>query len=123
MLDSTKLDCQIRTMSKHLAPLDVPKIPAERRVWIGYQLKLRGTNFRALGREIGVSHQSVSAAAFGKPMFDVEAAIARVLGIKHRDLFPEHFDPSGARIPIARATGRKGSRAGTAVNVYPPQEA
>lgn len=104
-------------MSNNRASLDIPHRSAERRAWIQYQLRLVGTNFRALGRKIGVSHQAISYAASGLPSFEVEQAIADAIGVRHQDLFPEHFDDRGERIPLARARQRKGSGAAPQRNV------
>lgn len=105
-------------MSSNRPSLDIPKNPAERRAWIQYQLRLRGTNFRALGREIGVSQQAVSQAAAGYPMEDVERSIAEAIGIAHASLFPEHFRENGERIPAARPRRRKSTPPSSQRNVY-----
>lgn len=97
---------------------DIPKNPAEKRAWIQYQLRLKGTNFRALGLEIGVSQTAVSRAAAGYPMQDVERAIADAIGIAHATLFPEHFRDNGERIPAARPRRRKSTPPSSQRNVY-----
>lgn len=88
--------------------LDIPKNPSDRRAWILYRLRCIGLNCRALGRELGVSHQAVSDAARGKPSRHIEAALAAKIGVPPQALFPEHYDKTGRRIPVARSTERKG---------------
>lgn len=105
-------------MTKNTSTLDIPKRPTERKQWILFQLKLRGSNFRALGRELGCSHQAVAQAAGGQTMMEIEAAIAAKIGVRHADLFPEHFDENGERVPLARSRQRKGRPASEIGNVY-----
>jgi lambda repressor-like predicted transcriptional regulator len=105
-------------MSKNRASLDIPKRPTERKQWILFQLKLKGSNFRALGRELGCSHQAVAWAAAGNASLEIEQAIAAKIGIDHVDLFPEHFDDEGERIPLARPRQRKGRPQAENGNVY-----
>ncbi len=105
-------------MSSKLPSSDIPKNPSERRAWIQYQLRLQGTNFRALGKSIGCSQQAVSQAASGLPSFDVERAIADAIGIAHATLFPEHFRDNGERIPAARPRRRKSTPPSSQRNVY-----
>lgn len=97
--------------------LDIPKKPAERRAWIQYRLRLIGSNFRALGRQLGVSQQAVSYAAAGYPSLAIEQAIAKAIGVAHQELFPEHFDEAGGRIPLARTRQRKPTRPASQRNV------
>lgn len=105
-------------MSKNRASLDIPKRPTERKQWILFQLKLKGSNFRALGRELGCSHQAVAWAAAGNASLEIEQAIAAKIGIAHVALFPEHFDDTGERIPLARPRQRKGRPQSENGNVY-----
>lgn len=105
-------------MSKRIHTSDIPKRATERKAWILFQLKLRGSSLSALGREIGVSHQAVAWAAYGRPALDTETAIAAKIGVDPRDLFPEHYDEQGERIPLARPTSRKRRPADENGNVY-----
>ncbi len=79
----------------------IPEKPAERRVWIGYQLRMRRTSLRQIARQLGVSHQAVSN-ALNSPSSRIEAELARVLEVPVTVLFPERFDETGARIPNVR---------------------
>ncbi|RJF94843.1 hypothetical protein D3874_03240 [Oleomonas cavernae] len=99
--------------------LDIPKNPAERRAWILYRLKCKGSNFRALARELGCSHQAISIAAGGMPSRHIELALAARIGVRQQELFPEHYDKNGRRLPLARSTERigKGSRPAAQHNV------
>lgn len=110
-------------MTKKRPRLDIPQKPAERRAWIQYRLRLIGSNFRALGRKLGVSQQAVSYAAAGYPSLAIEAAIAEAIGVPHQELFPEHFDDAGGRIPLARTRQRKPSRPAPQRNVEKPEAA
>lgn len=109
---------RFRLMSKHNASQDIPKRPTERKQWILFQLKLKGSNFRALGRELGCTHQAVAWAAAGHASLEIERAIADKIGLAHVDLFPEHFDDQGERIPLARPRQRKGRPGAENGNVY-----
>lgn len=91
------------------ATLDIPTDPFERREWVIYQLRLRGTTLTGLGRARGVSRQAVSQALFA-PSYEIERAIAKALGIPVRRLFPERFDEHGHRLHAIRGRPRpKGS--------------
>ena len=105
-------------MSKRTNTSDIPKRPTERKAWILFQLKVRGSSFSALGREIGVSYQAVPWAASGRPAYEVEKAISAKIGVSTTDLFPEHFDDQGERIPLARPRQRKGRPGAENGNVY-----
>lgn len=75
---------------------DILRNPEARRVWVAAQLKLRGTNFRALAREHGVSPQAVSQAVM-LPSERLELVLAETLGMRVQDLFPERYDRRGVR--------------------------
>lgn len=105
-------------MSSRSLTHDIPKRPTERRQWILFQLKLKGSNLSALARELGCSHQAVIHAAAGRPSQDIEKALADKIGVPHRALFPEHFDEEGNRIPLARPRQRKGTPQTDLGNVY-----
>ncbi len=105
-------------MSKRTNTSDIPKRPTERKAWILFQLKVRGSSFSALGREIGVSYQAVAWAASGRPAYEVEKAISAKIGVSTTDLFPEHYDEHGERIPLARTTQRQRRPQSENGNVY-----
>ena len=105
-------------MSKRTNTSDIPKRATERKAWILFQLKLRGSSYSALGREIGVSYQAIAWAAAGRPAFETEKAIAAKIGVDPRDLFPEHSDEQGERIPLACTTPRQRRATAENGNVY-----
>jgi Ner family transcriptional regulator len=105
-------------MSSRSQTRDIPKRPTERRQWILFQLKLRGSNLSALARELGCTHQAVIHAAAGRPSQEIEKAIADKIGVRHVDLFPEHYDEAGERVPLARPRQRKGIPQAEICNVY-----
>lgn len=86
--------------------MNIPKKPAIRREWIGYQLRIRGLSLRALSRQEGVSHQAVSAAASGGGSRHLQEAIAAALGLHPQDLFPELYDEHGNRLGRTRTPNR-----------------
>ncbi|WP_162917003.1 helix-turn-helix domain-containing protein [Dongia deserti] len=96
---------------------DVPKDAAKRRHWVIYQLRVRGTNLRRFAFQIGVSQQAVSAALFS-PSSYIETALAKELGLKPQQLFPERFDSAGRRLHATRSPQR--SRAPLGRNVQVP---
>lgn len=110
-------------MSKNTASLDIPKRPTERKQWILFQLKLKGSSWRALAKELGCTHQAVAWAAAGNASLEIEQAIAAKIGVSHVDLFPEHFDERGVRVPLARSRQRKGKPQAENGNVYSQQVA
>lgn len=89
---------------------DIPKKPAIRREWIGFQLRIRGLSLRELGRLEGVTHQAVSAAANGGGSRHLQEAIAAVLGLRPQDLFPELYDEHGNRLGRTRTPNRSTRR-------------
>ena len=84
------------------ATMDIPKNPAIRREWIGFQLRIRGLSKRALARREGVSHQAVSQAALGGGSHHLQLAIATAIGLRPQDLFPELYDEHGQRLGRTR---------------------
>ncbi|SON55770.1 putative transcriptional regulator [Hartmannibacter diazotrophicus] len=86
-------------------------------MWILFQLRLKGESFTSLARKIGCSQQAVTQVSGGKPSFEIEKAIAKELGVPHADLFPEHFDSAGERIPLLRTSQRKRSEIAKSRNV------
>lgn len=70
-----------------------PDDPA-RRAWILYQLALRGYSFAALGRELGTPRQTVLT-ALRRRYPAIEAVIARKLGVRPEQIWPERYDAQG----------------------------
>jgi len=84
-------------------PTDIPTSPHERALWVGVQLKLRGTSLARLARENGWSKQTIYF-ALRSPSYPQEKAIADALGLKVRDLFPERYGRDGHRIHSIRSS-------------------
>lgn len=87
------------------ATLDIPKMPAERRAWVIYQLRIRGLSLSRLARDEGVSHQAMSL-AFTTSSSHLQETIAKAIGLTARQLFPEYFDASGNRLTWTRERQR-----------------
>lgn len=92
-------------MSRAIATLNVPINPAERRVWICAQLRMRGHSLRRLAKQEGVSHQAMSATLMS-PNAHLEPVVAGALGLIPQQLFPERFDQHGNRLCKTRAPQR-----------------
>jgi len=92
------------------ATSDIPKNPAVRRAWIGYQLSIRGLSHRELARREGVSHQAFSQAALGGGSQYLQEALAAALGLRAQDLFPELYDQGGQRLGRTRNPKRSTRR-------------
>lgn len=72
---------------------DVPKNPAQRREWIKYELRLRGSSLSAVARELGVVRQAV-AIALCRPYPRMEEAIAQKLELSPKNIWPERYAAS-----------------------------
>lgn len=88
-------------MTDVLTALTPPKNPADRRLWVGYHLKKRGSSLGRIAASLGVARQSVYSALM-TPSERIEQAIADALEMPVQALFPERFDRSGVRIPRTR---------------------
>lgn len=97
-------------MSRAPATLNIPKNPAIRREWIGFQLRIRGLSYREIARREGVSHQAVSAAALGGGYRHLQEAIAAVLSLTPQTLWPELYDGHGERLGRTREPKRSTPR-------------
>lgn len=86
-----------------IKPTDIPTSPHERVLWVGMQLKLRGTSLAKLARDNGWGKQAMYF-ALRAPSYPQEQVIAEALGVTVRDLFPERYDSKGNRIhPIRKS--------------------
>lgn len=73
---------------------EIPLEPAQRWEWIKYQLRARGTSLAKLARELDVSDTAVkNAKRTAYPR--MERAIAKALGLKPIDLWPERWNADG----------------------------
>ena len=84
-------------MTNELSTVNIPTKPADRRAWIIYQLRLRGSSLSAFALAEGVCFQAVSKVAGGEASSHLQDALASFLGVKTPILFPEHFDCHGNR--------------------------
>lgn len=75
----------------------IPDDPQARREWVKYHLRLQGTSFAQIGRDLGVSRWAVHR-AFRVPYPRVERAIAARLGCQPGDIWPERYDAQGNRL-------------------------
>lgn len=84
-------------MRTNLADRDIPDTVAARREWIKYQLGLRGLSLGKLARRDGVTPNTYIK-ALHKPYPKSERAIARAIGLKPQQLWPERFNAQGGRL-------------------------
>jgi Ner family transcriptional regulator len=70
-----------------------------------YQLRLKGSSLREIARQEGVVHQAVNNALM-LPSSHLERAIAKELGLRVQDLFPERFGATGQRLNRTREPKR-----------------
>ena len=101
-------------------PNEVPRDPRERKAWVMFQLRIRGHSFASLGREIGITRNSMQAVMY-MPAYRTEVALATALGLEVQQLFPERYDASGRRLHQIRED--KGSTGSKRRNVYSKQVA
>ncbi len=73
---------------------DIPKEPVIRREWIKYQLKIRGYTLAKLSYLFSNNRKSVTQ-ALRVPVPKWERVIARILGLRPQDLWPERYDEAG----------------------------
>lgn len=97
---------QRNSSQKRLFPL----VPAQRRAWIIYELRVLGISPRELADKEGVSPQAISASAMGNGSSHLQAVLADTLGVPIHELFPEHFDSSGNRLTPTRQPNRNQKR-------------
>lgn len=86
---------------------------ARRRAWVIYQLKTRRLDLAKVARRAGVARQQAWKAMHGSYP-KMEAVIAKALGLKPQQLFPERYNrdglpkgPSSKPAGKARASGDK----------------
>lgn len=77
-----------------MADDSIPRDEAARREWIKYQLRLRGWSVGAVSRSLGLARQTARQ-VFDHPYPRVEKAIARLIGRKPQELWPERYDERG----------------------------
>lgn len=77
--------------------------PDERREWIKYQLRIRGSSLAEVARGCGITRCNASRALI-KLYPRMEKAIANKIGIPPNVLWPERYDNKGKS--LARGRGR-----------------
>lgn len=79
-------------------PETIPADPVQRNEWIKFQLRLRGSSFSKLARELGVTRQAVRNALMTRyPR--MERAIANEIGLHPHAIWPERYRVDGHRYP------------------------
>ena len=91
--------------------VNIPKKPADRRGWVIWQLRQRGTSLRRLAIREGVSSQAMSNALM-LPSSHLREVIATALGLTAQTLFPEDFDAAGNRLGWTREPQRNTRHSG-----------
>ncbi|WP_439861591.1 helix-turn-helix domain-containing protein [Pseudomonas sp. MBLB4136] len=90
---------------------DIPLDPTQRWEWIKYQLRAKGTSLAKLARELGVSDTAVkNAKRTAYPR--MERAIAKALGLKPIDLWPERWTSNGQPHRIRKQRAEKNATSG-----------
>lgn len=92
-------------MASVITSTDIPKEPAIRRAWVSFQLRRRGLSVRQLAFREGVSPQALGHALM-MPSASLERVLAKALGLKVQELFPERFDETGRRLFLTRSPNR-----------------
>jgi len=92
-------------MTIDVTTVNIPEKPAERRVWIVGQLRLRGTSLRRLAAQEKVCQQAMSNALNHSSSY-LEEVIAQALDLTVQQLFPERFDDRGNRLSWTREQQR-----------------
>ncbi len=98
---------------------EIPENPFERRAWIIYRLKGRGSSLAQIARSLNVTRQSVNSALF-KSSARIEGAIAEALGLPVEVVFPERFfslEHLGTPRPFSRTIRKKTCNDQTSMSV------
>lgn len=82
---------------------DIPRDPRERNIWVLAQLKLRGSGFSAVARQLGV-HRSTVINAMYQANERVEAFLAEAIEVDPKALFCERYDANGNRLHAVRGS-------------------
>jgi lambda repressor-like predicted transcriptional regulator len=87
----------------------------ERAIWIGAELKRRGTSFSELARQHGYSPSTFTNTAAGKANAYIEPVLAEAVEMHPATLFAEHYNQAGER--ITRVIGSKRTARGDSPKV------
>jgi lambda repressor-like predicted transcriptional regulator len=88
-------------MTIETSTVNAPENPTERRGWIIWQLRNRGSSLTQIAMKEGVSLQAVSSALL-VPSSHLQRVIAGTLGMTPQQLFPEFFAADGRRLGRTR---------------------
>lgn len=102
-------------MNTKIRTSDVPKNADTRHSWVLFHFHLRKISLNRLAKEHGVSVSAMSA-AFHRPYLNCEAILAKAMGLKAHELFPERYDAQGNRLPHLIRRGQR-TTPGRAINV------
>lgn len=93
----------------------VPRDPRARHIWIGAALRLAGSSFADIARDLDITPQAVQQATRMSNR-RAQEAIAAKIGMSVRELFPEWYRPDGTRIgdPLCCDDNTEGNRADNA---------
>jgi Ner family transcriptional regulator len=81
-------------MSAPPDPESIPEDPVQRNEWIKFQLRLRGSSFSKLARDLGVTRQAVRNALSSRyPR--MERVIAHEIGLEPYTIWPERYSTAG----------------------------
>lgn len=69
------------------------------RAWVIYQLAVQGRSVASVGRDAGVSRQTIHQ-VFARPYPRMERLIADALGLRPEDIWPSRYDADG--LPVRR---------------------
>jgi Ner family transcriptional regulator len=76
---------------------EMPTSPRHRASWILYQLAIHASSYAAIAKDLGVSRQAVRNAVLFGHSPRIEHAIAKTIGRKPQDLWPERYPHGSSR--------------------------
>lgn len=83
--------------------IQVPAESEKKRIWIKYQLKIRGITLAAIARSYAVSRQVISRTLYmNQPRW--ELVIANHINMRPEQIWPERYDELGLPIPSPALT-------------------
>lgn len=104
----------MKTNKRPVPTSDIPRDPRERNIWVLAQLKLRGSGYSAVARQLGV-HRSTVINAMYQANERVEAILAEAIDVDPKALFSERYDANGNRLHAVR--GSKDNTGSVSANV------
>ena len=103
-----------------MTSIDITSIPTDqrqRREWIKFQLRVRGSSLSQLARELHVTRHT-TILALARPYPRIERAIAKRIGLRPEQIWPERYDELGQpnrpkgrpKKSISKVTTHRGGR-------------